>query len=303
MRYLFSGRSKTSLSLSEKRDLSGLLLPAVLVVLAFVLIPVLGTFRDSLYLNVTFLPHKFTGWENYKLLLQDSAFHQSLLFTSLFALVSAPLEVALGLLVALVVHESFPGRGLLRAAVLLPWAIPATVSGKLFQLIYNYNYGMANYLLKLAGMDAVNWLATPASAFFSLVAADAWKTTPFAAILILAALSSIPEELYDQAKVDRAGIGRRFLFLTLPLLKPILLVILLFRAIEAFRVFDLIFVLTGGGPGGWTTSLSMLGYRYFAGGDFGYGSAISVILFLIALVLTLVYLRMGRPGEGQGGEK
>jgi len=184
----------------------------------------------------------------------------------------------------------------LAACVLIPWAIPAAVSGKVFQLIYNYNYGLANYLMNAMGVvdRPVNWLGTSAGAFLSLVMADAWKTTPFVAIILLAGLSGIPGHLYLQAQIDRAGFLRRFTRITLPLLSTVLLIALLFRTIDALRVFDLMFVLTGGGPGGSTTSLSLYGYNYFLGGDFGYGSAVSVVLFLIALGLSLLYIRAGR---------
>jgi multiple sugar transport system permease protein len=129
------------------------------------------------------------------------------------------------------------------------------------------------------------------------VAADAWKTTPFVAILLLAGLSAIPEDLYRQAEVDRAGYVQRFFRITLPLLRPVLVVALLFRTIDSLRIFDLVFVLTKGGPGGSTTSLSLYGYQSFVGGDFGYGSAISVVLFLLAFLLSILYLRAGRFGR------
>jgi len=138
----------------------------------------------------------------------------------------------------------------------------------------------------------VNWLGSPAGAFFALIAADAWKTTPFAAIILLAGLSGIPEELYRQARVDGANLFQRFFRITLPLLRPVLLVTLLFRTIDALRIFDVIYVLTGGGPGGATNSLSLYGYEYFLAGDFGYGSAISVVLFLLAFSLAILYVRL-----------
>ena len=207
-----------------------------------------------------------------------------------------PLELCLGLAFALLLARPSPARGLLRACVLIPWAIPAAVSGRVFELVYNYHYGAANYILGQFGITdgPVNWLGTPAGAFASLVAADAWKTTPFVAIILLAGLSGIPEDLYLQAEIDRAGFVRRFTRVTLPLLGPVIVVALLFRTIDALRVFDLVFVLTGGGPGGSTASLSLYGYNYFLGGDFGYGSAVSVVLFLIAFALSLVYVRVGR---------
>jgi multiple sugar transport system permease protein len=229
----------------------------------------------------------------------DPAFWRSVRFTVFFVLVSVPLETLLGLLMALILHEHFPLRGLLRACVLIPWAIPAAVSGKVFQLIYNSSYGAANFVLQAVGItDApVNWLGSEIGAFAAVVVADTWKTTPFAAILLLAGLSAIPEDLYRQAMVDQATAMQRFFRLTLPLLRPVLVVTVLFRSIEALRVFDLLFVLTGGGPGGATLSLSLLGYRYFSSGDFGYGSAVSVVLFLLALGFSVAYVRLGEFGK------
>lgn len=276
------------------------LVPLSAFVAVFVIVPVLGTFAASLMQDVTFLPKRFLGAGNFRALLSDPGFRQALRFTCLFTLVSVPLELFLGLGFALLLAHPSPARGLLRACVLIPWAIPAAVSGRVFQLVYNYHYGLANYLAGALGISnrPVNWLGTPVGAFASLVTADAWKTTPFVAIILLAGLSGIPEELYLQAEVDRAGFVRRFTRLTLPLLSPVLVVALLFRTIDALRVFDLVFVLTGGGPGGSTASLSLYGYQYFLGGDFGYGSAVSVVLFLIALCLSVLYVRAGRFARG-----
>ena len=284
------------------RELAGgyaFLLPLAAFVAAFVLVPVIGTLAGSLMQDVTFLPKRFAGAGNYRGLLADPGFWQSLRFTCLFTLVSVPLELVLGLSFALLLARPSPVRGLLRACVLIPWAIPAAVSGRVFQLIYNYHYGLANYLVKTLGLadHPVSWLGTPAGAFAALVTADAWKTTPFVVIILLAGLSGIPQDLYLQAEIDRAGFLSRFTRLTLPLLSPVLVVALLFRTIDALRVFDLVFVLTGGGPGGSTASLSLYGYDYFLGGDFGYGSAVSVVLFLFALFLSILYVRVGRFGR------
>ena len=272
------------------------LLPLAAFVVVFILVPVIGTFAGSLMQDVTFLPKRFAGAENYRAMLSDPGFWQALRFTCLFTLVSVPLELFLGLLFALLLARPSPARGLLRACVLIPWAIPAAVSGRVFQLIYNYHYGLANYLAGIFGLAdrPVSWLGTPAGAFASLVMADAWKTTPFVAIILLAGLAGIPQDLYFQAEIDRAGFVRRFTRVTLPLLSPVIVVALLFRTIDTLRIFDLVFVLTGGGPGGSTTSLSLYGYNYFLGGDFGFGSAVSVALFLIAFGLSVLYVKVGQ---------
>jgi len=278
----------------------GFLLPLIGFVVIFILVPVIGTLSDSLFLDVTYRPKRYMGADNFIWLFTDPGFGRALRFTGLFVLVSVPLEVILGLIIALVLNERLPLRGLMRAAVLVPWAIPAVVSGRIFELIYNYSYGAANYLLNALHLvqGPINWLGSDMGAFLALVAADSWKTTPFAAIILLAGLSAIPQDLYRQAEVDRANFVQRFFKITLPLLKPVLIVVLLFRTIEALRVFDLIFVLTGGGPGGATTSVSLFGYDYYSAGDFGYGSAASVILFFIALGLSLGLIRLGGVEEG-----
>lgn len=286
-------------SFREWRESFCFVLPLLAFVLAFVLIPVFGTLADSLFMDVAFVKKRFIGFENYRWLLQDPGFWQSFRFTLLFVFVSVPLEMVLGLLFALLLNEPSPVRGLLRACVLLPWAIPAAISARVWELVYNYGYGLANTLwLNLSfSTEPVNWLGSAAGAFFALVLADTWKTTPFVAIILLAGLSAIPGDLYRQAMVDGAGLGRRFVRITLPLLRPTLIVALIFRTIDALRIFDMAYVLTHGGPGGSTMTLSLYGYKYFLLSDFGYGSAVSVVLFLMALLLSLAYTRLGRFGE------
>jgi len=245
-------------------------LPVLALMFFLILIPVAGTFYLSLYRDVAFLGREFVGAENYTRLLNDPHFLRSLLFTLKFTLLSVPVEVALGLLIALVVNERVPFRGLLRGVVLLPWAVPAVVSARIWQLVFNYTYGVLNYLSDLAFGVRINWLGTELTALLSLVVADVWRTVPFVALILLAGLQSIPPDIYRQAEIDGAGLLRRFLHITLPLLKPFLIIAFLFRGIDALRVFDLAFVLTGGGPAGSTTPLSLYAYRFYIMGDFGY---------------------------------
>ncbi len=278
----------------------GFILPLLLFILSLIFLPVVGTFWTSLFRDVAFLPQRFLGFSNYIRLLKDPNFWQSARFTLLFALVSVALEVILGTIFALLLNEKLPLRGWLRASVLIPWAIPIAISARVWELVYNYNYGLANFLLLKLGFCSgpINWLGSGTGAFLSLLLADMWKTTPFVTIILLAGLQAIPEELYQQAKVDGTNFYQRFLKITLPLLRPVLLVAILFRTIDALRIFDLIYVLTHGGPGGTTTSLSLYGYKFILSSDFGYGSAVSVACFLIAFSLSLLYLRMGRFGRG-----
>jgi multiple sugar transport system permease protein len=274
-------------------------LPLVLFLAGLVLLPVLGTFWDSLERDVPYLPVRFVGLANYGAMLWDPGFWESVHFTLLFVAVSVPLELFLGLMIALVLNERFPGRALLRAVVLLPWAVPAAVSGRIFELIYNYSFGLANYVVQVTHLSGrpINWLGTKPGAFAAIVVADVWKTTPFVALLLLAGLAGINQDLYAQARVDRAGILQRFFSITVPILKPVLVVALLFRTIDALRIFDVIFVLTGGGPGGGTNALSMFAYTYFSSGDFGYGATASVLLFLLGLAFSILTVRLARFRE------
>ena len=273
----------------------GFMLPLVLTILAFVVLPVLGTLWTSFFRDVTYLPRKLMWFSNYGRLLGDAAFWQSARFTALFVAVSVPLELVLGTTFALILNERLRYRNALRAMVLIPWAVPTIVAARTWELIYNYSYGLANYLGGLTHVTPgpVNWLGSPASAFGALVVADVWKTTPFVAIILLAGLQTIPETIYEQARVDGTRFDQRFFKITLPILKPVLVVALVFRSIDAVRILDLIYVLTDGGPGGSTTSLSLYGYRFFNEGDFGYGSAVAVVVFILAFVLSIVYLRAG----------
>ncbi len=274
--------------------------PLIIVTLIFILIPVAGTLISSFFRDVTFLPYKFLWFANYQRLFADVHFMQSAVFTLLFVAVSVSIELALGMIFALVLNEAFPGRGLLRTAILIPWAIPVAISARVWQLIYNFDFGVLNFIAIHLGLSGspVNWLGSPAGAFISIVISDVWKTTPFITVILLAGLSVIPGELYEQAVIDGSNIMQRFFLITLPLLRPVIVVALLFRTIDAVRIFDLIYVLTGGGPGGSTSSISLYAFKYYITGDFGYGSAVSVVVFLIASVLAVLYIKFGKFTEG-----
>ncbi|MGC9337701.1 MAG: carbohydrate ABC transporter permease [Candidatus Cloacimonadia bacterium] len=274
-------------------------LPIIFFAIAFFVVPIVGTIVTSFFQDVTFLPRKFIGLSNYKQLSSDPYFWQSGRFTILFVLVSVTLELVLGMIFALILNEKFRLRGLLRVSILIPWAIPIAISARIWQLIYNYSYGLFNFLTIQLGITTapINWLGTPIAAFFAIVISDVWKTVPFMTIILLTGLSAIPEVLYKQAMVDGCNFYQRFRYITLPLLKPVVIVALLFRTIDALRIFDLVYVLTGGGPGGTTNSLSLYAYNYFLTGDFGYGSAVSVVIFLLAFILSITYIKLGRFRE------
>lgn len=264
--------------------------PLVALVLGAMVVPLLGTCWSSLWQEVPFLARSFRGMANYADLLREDRFWQALAFTLAFCLCSVGLEMVAGVAAALILNERLPGRGLMRTAALLPWVIPSAVGARLWQLIWRYREGMANLAIGWLGMGPVSWLGTPLGAFACVVVADAWRTTPFVALIVLAGLQGVPPELHLQARVDGASPWQRLWRVTLPAIRPALLVALAFRSVDALRVFDPVYVITGGGPGGWTTSLSLYAYRYFLIGDFGHGSAASVLLFLMALGMALAWL-------------
>jgi multiple sugar transport system permease protein len=292
-------RNSENYSSCDNRQALAFNVPLIIILASMVLIPVAGTIVNSLYRNVTYLPGQFSFPENYLRLFTDSRFWQAVQFTLLFTVFSVAFELIFGLLFALLLNEILPGRGLWRVLLLLPWAIPNAVSARVWQLIYNYEFGVLNYVIMSLGLSGhpVNWLGTQSGAMIAVLVSDIWKMTPFVAIILLAGLSSIPGDIYLQAMVDGANIRQRFFHITVFLLRPALVVAVLFRTIDAIRIFDLLYVLTGGGPGGSTTSLSLYAYNYYLAGDFGYGSAISVVVFLMAFILALIYIRLGRFRE------
>jgi len=292
-------RTKETFDRKETRDAYAFNLPLVLLAVLFVILPVIGTVYLSLFREVSFLPSKFISLENYSRLFGDGHFWQSFGFTFIFVLISVTIELVLGMIFALVLNENIRGRGFFRTALLIPWAIPIAISSRLWQLIYSFDYGVLNYIILKLGFSSspINWLGTPFGAFTSILIADVWKTTPFLAIILLAGLSAIPNELYQQAKIDGANFARRFFSITFPILKPVILVAVLFRTIDAVRIFDIVYVLTGGGPGGSTTPLSLYAYRYYLTGDFGYGSTVSVIVFICISTLAVLYIKAGKFSE------
>lgn len=281
---------------SQTRGAYVLLLPMILFVGALVLYPVLGACWGSLFRDVSFLARRFVGLGNYTALLTHAEFWRATGFTGLFTLVAVALEAFLGLLFALLLHESFRGRTALRALILIPWVIPTIVSARIWQSIFDYTYGLLNLLILALGPGAekVNWLGSTGAAFGALVVAEVWKTTPFMVVLLLAGLQAIPCDLYQQAQIDGARRLRRFRCVTLPLLKPVLIIALIFRTIDSLRLFDLVYVLTGGGPGGSTKTLSLLGFEAYATDNFGRGGAISVLTFALVFGVTVIYIKAGR---------
>lgn len=229
----------------------------------------------------------FAGLANFSRLAADSRFWNALGNTLYFTVVSVALEVAIGLAFALLLARPFAGRAPMRAVVLLPWAIPTVVAARMWEWMYNGDFGVINYLLG----SSVNWLGNPYWAMHAAIAMDVWKATPFVALLLLAGRLSIAPELYQAARIDGAGAWRLFRDITWPLLRPLVLIVLIFRTIDAFRVFDAIYVLTGGGPANTTETLSIYAYKIlFQTLDFGYGSTLAVAVFVCIAAITAAYL-------------
>jgi multiple sugar transport system permease protein len=281
----------------ERRQAYLLVAPAVVVLAGVALYPILAAVWLSLHRFIlVFGERRFTGLDNYAFLLSDARFWSALGNTAYFTLVAVTVELLLAVPLALLLNRAFPGRGLLRASVLVPWAIPTVVSARLWAWMFNPEYGLINRMLP--GSD-INWLGAPGYALHAAILVDVWKTTPFVALLVLAGLQGIGEDLYKAARVDGASNWRMFRSITLPLLKPALLLALLFRSLDAFRVFDAIYVLTEGGPANTTETLSIYAYKtLMRSGDFGYGSALSVATFLCVVVLAAVWLRLLGREEG-----
>lgn len=271
-------------------------LPALAVLTAVTVYPLIHVFYLSL-LNRFLITNvsEFVGLGNYIALASDPRFLNSLYNTVYFTATSVSVELALGLSIALLINRTFRGRGLIRAVILVPWAVPTVVSARMWEWLYNPDFGLFNYLIGIK----VNWLGSTFWAMNAVVAMDVWKTTPFVVLLLTAGLQMIPPDLYKAAEIDGAGRWCVFTRITLPLLMPVILVVLLFRTMDAFRVFDAIYVLTGGGPANSTETLSIYAYKtLFQTLSFGYGSCISVVVFLCVGVVSLLYIRLMRSGAG-----
>ncbi|MDH3976649.1 MAG: sugar ABC transporter permease [Deltaproteobacteria bacterium] len=287
---------KSTLQSSDRFLGYSFLAPALLVVCLFALYPVADTVWLSFHrviLTVPGLGEKFIGLDNYKALFKDPALISSYGVTFAFVIITTAFELLFGLIIALTINKHFPGRGAVRAAILIPWALPTVVASQMWRFIFNDQYGFFNFLLYGSNSAAYEaWLAEPVTALAAIIIADIWKTSSFAGLLILAGLQLIPEDLYEAARVDGATPWQQFRHITLPMIKPAILIALLFRTMDAFRVFDLVFVMTQGGPADSTSVIQFYGYKkIFAEGDMGYGSAVSTVIFLTIMVVSVFYVR------------
>ncbi|NPV52998.1 MAG: sugar ABC transporter permease [Firmicutes bacterium] len=289
------------LQVSEKNLGYFLVIPALAVVAVMAFWPTLAAFWMSLHdISLIFRTNRFIGLENFRTMAGDPGFRNALHNTVYFTAVSVALEALLGLVMALVMNGAFRGRGAVRASVLVPWAIPTVVTSTMWKWIFNTDYGLLNFLLKRFHIVStyLNWLGDGKLAMGCAIMADVWKTTPFIALILLAGLQTISHDLYEAAMIDGANWWQRFTRIMLPLLLPIGLVAVLLRTLDAFRVFALIFVLTGGGPADATEVLSTYTYKVlFSTSNFGYGSALAVSMFISVAIISLVFLNFIRLGS------
>jgi trehalose/maltose transport system permease protein len=274
-----------------------LIVPAVLVVFLVIGYPLIQVLVYSVlkYKLDGVTPPSFVGLGNYGFILSDPDFWLAVQNTLIFSVFSVTLECVLGLTVALVANSNFKGRSILRVAILIPWAIPTVVSSKIWAWMFNDIYGVVNVLLINFHLipQKIAFLATPATALPVIIAVDVWKTTPFMALLLLAGLGLIPGDLYEAAAIDGASKIRQFFSLTLPLIMPTLLVALIFRTLDALRVFDIFYVMVGGQ--GNMATMAIYNQQWLVSFlDAGTGSAASVIILVIIMAFVVLYTRFSK---------
>lgn len=274
-----------------------LLAPLAALVGLIVVYPVLRLFYTSLFEHslTSGLPPRFVGLENFGLVLDDPAFWTTLGNTLLITVVTVPGALVVGLAMALMANMPFRRQWPVRLSLLIPWALPLAFAGLIFAWFFHSEYGVVNDVLRRFGFRPVIWFNSPSWAMAAICLTIIWKTSSFMALIILAGLQTIPRSLYEAADVDGAGKLRQFFEITLPLLKPSIIVALIFRTITALQTFDIPYTMTGGGPGNSTATLAMYIHQNTVSFlDLGYGSALAVVMFFLSMLVTAVYLRMIR---------
>ncbi|MGZ4399260.1 MAG: carbohydrate ABC transporter permease [Gaiellaceae bacterium] len=294
-------RRMTALQRKQRRLAWMLLAPAIGVV-CFVAIYPLGVTIYQSFTNQQFLtgiePTKWVGLRNYSDLIHDTIFRNAIVETVKFTVITVLFEFVLGMVIALVVNSNFKGRGVMRAVMLIPWAIPTVISAQMWKWMYDDSFGVFNDLLLRMHVihHPVAWISQPSTALAAVSAVDIWKTTPFVALLLLAGLQVIPRELYEASEVDGATKLQQFLRITLPLLRPAILVALIFRTLDALRVFDVFYVFFGSRLD--TQTMAIYDQNTIVStGDVGYGAAISVGIFLIVGIFVVIYVTFMRVEE------
>ncbi|NGO69359.1 carbohydrate ABC transporter permease [Streptomyces boncukensis] len=278
-----------------------LISPAVLLMLGFIAYPMLSVLYYSLQHYNVAKPWRngFAGLDNFReILTEDDLFWHTLAFSAQWVVVEVGLQLVFGLALALIVNQTFVGRGIARALVFSPWAVSGVLTTTIWILLYNPATGISRYLADIGiGEYGTSVLSDTGTVFWAAVLAELWRGVPFFAILILADLQSVPKDLYEAASVDGAGRVRRFLHITLPHLKNAIVLSTLLRAVWEFNNVDLLYTLTGGGPAGETTTLPLyVANTGIDGHDFGYASALTTVAFVILLFFSILYLRLSKFG-------
>ena len=276
--------------------------PAIMVIVAILIYPVLQSVVLSLGQSSIdgSSGYSFVGLQHYTTLLQTERFWNALSVTLIFTALSIPLELVLGVALALLMNEHFHGKGLARLAVLFPWALPTALNTLMWRWMYNTDFGLFNAVALQSGLAdrPINWLGDETLAMLSMVVVSVWKTSSFMALIILAGLQSIPRDLYEAGRMDGMNRWQEFREITLPLLKGPILVALVIRSMDALRTFELPFNLTDGGPVTATESLSLYAYKViFDFVDFNFGAAIVVVQFLVIFAISLIYILALRPKD------
>jgi len=276
----------------------GFAAPALIIIAAVTIFPIVFSIVMS-FGNVNVLGSGFQidGFtlSNYRIVFTDHTWQYALLFTLMYTVITVAVEIALGTLIALVLERLEAGRGWMMAILLIPWSLITVISATLWDYIYDPTYGALDAIFHAAGLGSPVILGDPVSAVVAMMVADIWKTAPFVAIIVLAGLVMIPEDLYEAAEVDGSTGPKTFWRVTLPLLGPTIALAVLFRVLQAFGLFDLPFVLTGGGPGSATTSLAVLGYRaMFTDLKFGPGAAVATTTAALVVLGCLLFLSVFR---------
>jgi trehalose/maltose transport system permease protein len=296
--------ARPTIALQRARTAWLFLAPLLIALLFVAAWPLLRTVAFSLTdANLSDLTSwKFVGFANYVYLFQDPLWWRAVGNTLLFTLVSVSLETLLGLIIALTINAHMPGRGLLRAAILIPWAIPTVVSAKMWAWMLHDLYGVVNVLLMSIGLidRPWAWLADPTLSMAAVVMVDVWKATPFMALLILAALQTLSPDIYEAARVDGIHPIKVFFHITLPLIRPALLIAVIFRGLDALRVFDVIYVLTGNNEN--TATMSVYARQQLVDfQDVGFGSTAATCLFVIVAIMTVIVITVGRVHVSASG--
>ncbi|MGH7920605.1 MAG: carbohydrate ABC transporter permease [Candidatus Dormibacteraceae bacterium] len=274
-----------------------LILPAVVGLLVISAYPIAQTVIWSFQHYLITEPGDiyFWGLHNYQRLFQDASFWTSLQFSVLYTVLSVAGQFVVGLLFALTAHRQFRGRGLVRAAMLFPWAMPTVITAEVWRFMYSPDStGLFDGTLQHLGLPhAIIWLGSPDLAVIALLILAVWKVNSFVALVLLAGLQGIPDDVYEAASVDGAGPLRQFISITLPYLRPAILVVLVLRTVESLQAFDIIYGLTSGGPAGATQNLPLYLYQVaFSQHDFGYSSSLAVMLFILIFIFAVVYIRL-----------